>query len=238
MSAATGPGWRRARSAVRARVLRRQGLRGRVPLPRLARRAVVGRQHVRGADGRPVRPRSRSGRRTAGASTTRSPFARRSSTACVDAEYGYWGFSPANIPEGGYAVYGVDAIGLDPNGNPSNEDRTLVDHGYAGCPTAPRNPSPRPRPTRTASSRRTRRSWRCATRPGGAREPPPARADPAHVRPLGLPRQRQRRRTKRVSDFYLSLDQGMVMGALGNDSATTCCGRRSPTSSSKARCAR
>ena len=48
--------------------------------------------------------------------------------------YGYWGFSPANIPEGGYSVYGIDAIGMDPNGNPSNEDRTLVDHGYAGCP--------------------------------------------------------------------------------------------------------
>ena len=23
---------------------------------------------------------------------------------------------------------------MDPNGNPSNEDRTLVDHGFAGCP--------------------------------------------------------------------------------------------------------
>ena len=63
----------------------------------------------------------------------------------VDAEYGYWGFSPANIPEGGYAVYGVDAIGMDPNGYPSNEDNTLVDHGFAGCPD--REPQPDPPPS-------------------------------------------------------------------------------------------
>src|SRR3954471_733635 len=63
-----------------------------------------------------------------------------------EAGYGYWGFSPANIPEGGYAAYGVDAVGMDPNGNPSNEDRTLVDNGFAGCdgahPDAPQNPPP------------------------------------------------------------------------------------------------
>ena len=69
----------------------------------------------------------------------------------VEAGYGYWGFSPANIPEGGYAVYGVDAIGMDPNGNPSNEDSTLVDHGFPGCPAARRSPTRRRRPTRTAS---------------------------------------------------------------------------------------
>ena len=43
----------------------------------------------------------------------------------VDAEYGYWGFSPANIPEGGYTAYGVDAIGMDPERLPSNNNRTL-----------------------------------------------------------------------------------------------------------------
>ena len=32
----------------------------------------------------------------------------------VDAEYGYWGFSPANIPEGGYTDYGVDAHRHEP----------------------------------------------------------------------------------------------------------------------------
>jgi len=61
----------------------------------------------------------------------------------VDANYGYWGFSPANIPEGGYSVYGVDAIGMNPDGYPSNEDNTYVDHGFAGCPGAhPPKPDP------------------------------------------------------------------------------------------------
>ena len=62
------------------------------------------------------------------------------------AKYGYWGFSPANVPEGGYAAYGVDAIGMDPNGYPSNEDATLVDRGFAGC--RGREPKPDPPPVR------------------------------------------------------------------------------------------
>ena len=61
-----------------------------------------------------------------------------------EAGYGYWGFSPANIPEGGYAAYGVDGVGMDPNGNPSNEDRTLVDHGFAGCQNRAPVPDPPP----------------------------------------------------------------------------------------------
>ncbi|WP_181767451.1 glucoamylase family protein [Streptomyces albidus (ex Kaewkla and Franco 2022)] len=31
-------------------------------------------------------------------------------------KYGYWGFSPANIPSGGYSEYGVDAIGMTTEG--------------------------------------------------------------------------------------------------------------------------
>ena len=33
-----------------------------------------------------------------------------------EAGYGYWGFSPSNNPSGGYREYGVDAIGLNPDG--------------------------------------------------------------------------------------------------------------------------
>jgi hypothetical protein len=51
-----------------------------------------------------------------------------------EAGYRYWGFSPANIPEGGYAAYGVDGVGMNPDGYPSNNDGTLVDAGFAGCP--------------------------------------------------------------------------------------------------------
>ena len=33
-----------------------------------------------------------------------------------EAGYGYWGFSPSSDPAGGYREYGVDAIGMEPNG--------------------------------------------------------------------------------------------------------------------------
>ena len=33
----------------------------------------------------------------------------------------------------GYDAYGVDAIGMNPEGYPSNEDNTFVDPGFAGC---------------------------------------------------------------------------------------------------------
>jgi hypothetical protein len=51
-----------------------------------------------------------------------------------EAEYGYWGFSPATNPSGGYMAYGVDAIGMQPDGYPSNNDYTLVDYGFDNCP--------------------------------------------------------------------------------------------------------
>ena len=60
----------------------------------------------------------------------------------TEAGYGYWGFSPANRPEGDYGAWGVDGAGMDPNGMPSNEDNTLVDHGFAGCPDRPAKPDP------------------------------------------------------------------------------------------------
>lgn len=44
-----------------------------------------------------------------------------------EAGYGYWGFSPSNTPEGGYSAYGVDGIGMNPDGYPSDEANTLVD---------------------------------------------------------------------------------------------------------------
>jgi hypothetical protein len=61
-----------------------------------------------------------------------------------EAGYGYWGFSPSNIPEGGYTEYGVDGIGSWSEGYPSNEDRTLIDHGWEGCPGRPALPDPPP----------------------------------------------------------------------------------------------
>ncbi|NEE01553.1 glucoamylase family protein [Phytoactinopolyspora halotolerans] len=46
-----------------------------------------------------------------------------------EAEYGYWGFSPCNVPEGGYQEYGVQWLGISPTGYCSNTDRTYVPYG-------------------------------------------------------------------------------------------------------------
>ena len=135
----------------------------------------------------------------------------------TEAGYGYWGFSPANIPEGGYDAYGVDAIGMNPDGYPSNEDQTRVDHGYAGCPDREPQPDRRSRRTRTASSRRTPRSSACARRRSEAvDEPAPARARlPRHVR-RGASATRSTSTPAWSRTSYLSLDQGIVMAAIGN----------------------
>ena len=86
-----------------------------------------------------------------------------------EAEYGYWGFSPSNNPAGGYREYGVDPIGLEPNGYASDQERTFVNYGFRdrrGPATARAVSQRRRRPsTEMASSRRTPRSWRCDTLP-------------------------------------------------------------------------
>ncbi len=105
----------------------------------------------------------------------------------VDAGYGDWGFSPSNTPEGGYEAYGVDAIGMDPNGNPSNEDGTLVDHGFPGCPERPAKPDPPP--SAYTNGVVTPHAAFLALRydPSAALVEPraPALAVPRHVRPAG-----------------------------------------------------
>jgi hypothetical protein len=136
----------------------------------------------------------------------------------VDAGYGVWGFSPANRPEGGYDVYGVDAIGMDPNGNPSNEDRTLVDHGFPGCPGA--HPAqPDPPPSAYANGVVTPHAAFLALRyaPGETAENLRRMVDrfPGLYGPLGF-RDSVNVQTGAVSGSYLSLDQGMIMASLSN----------------------
>jgi Putative glucoamylase/RTX calcium-binding nonapeptide repeat (4 copies)/Protein of unknown function (DUF3131) len=133
-----------------------------------------------------------------------------------EAGYGYWGFSPANIPEGGYAAYGVDALGMDPSGYPSNNDKTLVDRGFVGCPGRDPQPDPPPSaytngvvsahaaflalrwaPAETlANLARLERDFDVYTAWGFL--------DSVNVD------------SGEVSDSYLALDQGMIMGAIGN----------------------
>jgi hypothetical protein len=59
----------------------------------------------------------------------------------VDARYGYWGFSPSSNPAGGYREYGVDPLGLNPEGYFSDQEMTNFDIGFGTC-RAGTNPNP------------------------------------------------------------------------------------------------
>jgi hypothetical protein len=59
----------------------------------------------------------------------------------LEAGYGYWGFSPSSNPAGGYREYGVDALGMNPDGYFSDKEKTSYDPGFGDCRPAT-NPSP------------------------------------------------------------------------------------------------
>src|SRR6266536_2848518 len=134
-----------------------------------------------------------------------------------EAQYGYWGFSPSNIPEGGYAAYGVDAIGMNPDGYPSNEDNTLVNHGFAGCPG--RDPQPDPPPSAYTNGVVTPHAAFLALRyaPGAALADIEKLAYdfPGLYTKWGF-RDSVNVDSGVVSSSYLSLDQGMIMAAIAN----------------------
>ena len=135
----------------------------------------------------------------------------------VEAGYGYWGFSPANIPEGGYTEYGVDGIGMNPDGYPSNNDKTLIDRGFPGCPDRPAKPDPAPSAytngvvTPHAAFLALRYAPEAALRNLTKLQ----RDFPGLYTKWGF-RDTVNVDTGVVSGSYLSLDQGMIMAALGN----------------------
>ena len=134
-----------------------------------------------------------------------------------EAKYGYWGFSPSNNPAGGYREYGVDQIGMEPNGYTSDQERTTVDEGYiledgTVCRKA------QPAPTDYGQGVVTPHASFLALRYA----PDAALANLAKLRanfdaygPGGF-YDAINVTTGQVSKRYLSLDQGMVMAALGN----------------------
>jgi hypothetical protein len=132
----------------------------------------------------------------------------------VDAEYGYWGFSPANIPEGGYDVYGVDALGMNPEGYPSNEDKTFVDPGFAGC----RDGKPTPPPAAYTNGVVTPHAAFLALRwaPDAVMANLAALESDFTIYDRWGFRDSVNVDSGVVSDAYLSLDQGIVMASIGN----------------------
>ena len=135
-----------------------------------------------------------------------------------DAKYGYWGFSPSNNPAGGYREYGVDALGMDagtPDGGgyTSDQQRTVWNQPYDGCRPGDVDP-----PTTYGHGVVTPHASFLAYRYA----PQAALANLAKLRanfdaygPGGF-YDAIDVTSGQVSRRYLSLDQGMIMAALGN----------------------
>jgi hypothetical protein len=129
-----------------------------------------------------------------------------------EAGYGYWGFSPASNPFGGYSEYGVDIAGMRSDGYFSDVAHTDVDIDHAGCSEGT-NPDPQfgdgvvtphaaflalPYDRRGAIDNLSRmESELGAYGPGGFYD--------AVAVGSGT-----------VAERYLSLDQSMIMAAIGN----------------------
>jgi hypothetical protein len=134
-----------------------------------------------------------------------------------EAKYGYWGFSPSNNPAGGYREYGVDPIGMEPNGYASDQERTYVDKGYVaqdGTACRPAQPEPTSYGEGVVTPHASFLAYRYA--PGAAlKNLANLRKDFGAYGPGGF-YDAVNVTTGEMSKRYLSLDQGMVMAALGN----------------------
>jgi hypothetical protein len=137
-----------------------------------------------------------------------------------DAQYGYWGFSPSNNPAGGYREYGVDALGMDAGtpeggGYTSDQQRTVWDQPYEGCRDGdPTPPAPEEYGDGVVTPHASFLAYRYA--PQAALDNlAKLRANFDAYGPGGF-YDAIDVTSKQVSKRYLSLDQGMIMAALGN----------------------
>lgn len=130
----------------------------------------------------------------------------------AEAGYGYWGFSPASQPGGGYREYGVDAIGMNPEGYCSDVERTNYDVGFGTV-----RPATNPRPDYGDGVVTPHASFLALQH-----EPRQAVANLAKMeRELdvygdGGFYDAVAVGSGTVAKRYLSLDQAMVLGAIGN----------------------
>lgn len=129
-----------------------------------------------------------------------------------EAEYGYWGFSPSSNPFGGYREYGVDALGLNPTGYCSDVQSTDYDPGFGDCRPAG-NPSPQygdgvvtPHAAFLAMMHEPDEAFHNLVK---------LRSD-FDVYGRGGFFDAVAVRSGTVARRYLSLDQAMIMGAVGN----------------------
>ena len=130
----------------------------------------------------------------------------------LEAGYGYWGFSPSSNPAGGYREYGVDALGLNPDGYFSDQEMTNYDAGFGDCRPGT-NPTPRygdgvvtPHASFLAMMHEPAESIRNLMR---IEKQLGAYGDGGFFDAAATS-------SGDISRTYLSLDQAMVMGGLGN----------------------
>ena len=131
-----------------------------------------------------------------------------------EADYGYWGFSPSNNPAGGYREYGVDQLGMDGPGYTTDQQRTAVDQPYEGCPGREGSPAPTSYGDGVVTPHASFLALRYA-RGASLENLANLRQDFDAYGPGGF-YDAIDVGTGTVSKRYLSLDQGMVMAALGN----------------------
>jgi len=135
----------------------------------------------------------------------------------ADAGYGYWGFSPSSNPAGGYREYGIDAIGMEPNGYTSDVNRlTLVDGGWDD-PNCYRAPSPI---TDYGEGVVTPHAAFLALdfdRDAALANLANLAADFPGLYGRGGFKDAVNVATGQVADRYLALDQGMVIAAIANE---------------------
>jgi hypothetical protein len=129
-----------------------------------------------------------------------------------EAGYGYWGFSPASDPFDNYREYGVDALGMNPDGYFSDKEKTNYDAGFGDC-----RPGSNPNPTFGDGVVTPHASFLAMMFERGD-----ATANLIRIeQKLGAYGKggffdAVAVKSGTIARRYLSLDQAMVMGALGN----------------------
>ena len=123
-----------------------------------------------------------------------------------EARYGYWGFSPASNPEGGYREYGVDALGTDPHGYTSYNDDARARGGTTPSPGRIRHGVVTPHASVLALRFAPRQAMDNLAK---LRESFPIYGEYGFMDSVNVSR-------GVVSDMVLALDQGMIMAAIAN----------------------
>jgi hypothetical protein len=138
----------------------------------------------------------------------------------TEAAYGYWGFSPSNDPFGGYREWGVDAIGIDQGvpqlGAPQGgyfSDKQNTGFNYGRVP--PTQPRPQDFGNGVVTSHVSFLAMR-EDRASAVANLAKLRQDFPRVYDWGGFYDAIDVKGGRISQYYLSLDQGMIMAAIAD----------------------